>query len=542
MDLASFLRYLPYLHETSSKWPPDPPYCRSGDQQKRKVKSIALFPKTYTVSIEPHYASESVGSCYFRCTSSADAAIRGAADSLFPSLEAIVFLPDFDTSSAGEWGIIASPSGSTTTAGTASASSPSSESTKPPHFLRNELQNVSSFTTRSAMSRSSHNNRNVSEGEEAALYFRFNNQFVFYVDYSQIKSVEFNKAQQNSPPSIDSLLIAFDCCYFHVYNYESPESSSSNNQAALNNFASNLDPLVFASGLLQKYLLGRRCKVPWENLVYNYPLNIGSVDSSSEFAEPGGTSDPSSNEPGQQQETTDHTMGQPASQTSALSCLGSEGSASTTVEKDKSICNNAEAVATVAVTAVSTEDADSNKIFLNAYDIPLEKLFALPEGAKSVLNVADLLLPLFVKKRRQQMEQNRDAVDSIIRMAQERLPMQNNYSDTITDTSNKSTVAAQQFSVLEKNSVIGRWQQDDVMVFEENCERTHKKLKEDIDKCFTQLFPPSRVRLSQQAAATALPQQDPSEVVHNAKRLIQMFKVSTASRHLFAMDYCNLNH
>jgi hypothetical protein len=345
MDLDSFLRYLPYLHETSKKWPPDMHYS-SGYQQKHKVQSKTLFPKTYAVSIEPLASSENVGTCYFRCTSSrsstssrsTEAAIGGALEtvSLVTTIEAIVFLTDMDASTAGEhWAIVASPSGSTTTAGT--TYSPSSDSTKPPpspHFMRHNLY---------AMERS-HRKQKSYEGEQPALFFRFNNQAVFYVDYSQIKSIQFDKALQNSSSSVNSLLIEFDCCYFRVYN-DNDFSEGRRVKAATN----SSDSLSYAKCLLHKYILGRKCQIPWESLAVNYPLNIRSVGTSSETVEQGSASDPSSShEPGQQHETTDHSIGQPASQNSALSFPGSEGSPSSTTTGNNKPMSGKKALSTGA--------------------------------------------------------------------------------------------------------------------------------------------------------------------------------------------------
>jgi hypothetical protein len=536
MDLDSFLRYLPYLHETSKKWPPDMHYS-SGYQQKRKVQSNTLFPKTYAVSIEPLASSENVGTCYFRYTSSSsstssrstEAAIGGALEtaSLVTTIEAIVFLTDMDASATGEhWAIVASPSGSTTTAGT--TCSPSSDSTKPPppsHFMRHNLY---------AMERS-HRNQKSDGGEQPALFFRFNNRAVFYVDYSQIKSVQFDKVLQNSSSPVDSLLIEFDCCYFRVYNGDdSPEGRR------VNATTNSSDSLSYAKCLLQKYLLGRKCQIPWESLTVNYPLNIRSVGTSSETLEQGSASDPSSShEPGQQQETTDHSIGQPASQNSTLSFPGSEGSPSSTTTGNNKPMGDEKSLATGA----SATSSPILKTFQSVYDIPSDYLAALPNGAQTILHSANLLLPSSLKKRKQQIKQNCDAIDSILQMAQQRLPQQNPVTNAHYTSEEKSSLIAQMFAVLEKNSVTTvSDQQGDLAIFEENYDHAEKRLKEDVEKCFFQLFPPSRARSSQPKAVTAPPSEDPSEVFQNAEKLIQLLKVSAASRHLFAMNYCYLKN
>lgn len=537
MDLDSFLRYLPYLHETSKKWPPDMHGSSSGFPQKRKLHSTTLFPDTCAVSIEPLASTENVGPCYFRCTNSrsAEAAIGETSEpvSLVTRLEAIVILPDWDASvTAGEQhlAIVASPSGSTTTAGT--ACTPSSDSTKllppPPHIRHHNLYAMDG----------SRKSQQSDEAEQLSLFFRFNNQSVFYVDYSQIKSVELDKAQQNSDSSsIDSLIIEFDCCYFRVYNnddFDSPERRRSTTSPS--------DRLLYAKCLFHKFILGQRCLVPWESLTTaNYPWNIGSVGTSSETVEQSSTSDPSSSyEPGQQQEQTDHSIGQPASQNSTLSFPGSEESpASTTItEQHKPMSGERH---------VGVTSSPRSRTIHSVYDLPLDYLTALPNGGvKTVLHSADLLLPLSLKKRKQQIEQNCDAIDAILHGVQQKawIPQQNQCHMGTDDnnTSQMSSLTAHMFAVLEKNSIATTLgQQDDLVIFEENYDHTEKRLKEDVEKCFTQFFPPSRVRFSQQKAEAALlPSKDPSEVFQNAERLIQILKVSTASRHVFAMDYCYL--
>jgi hypothetical protein len=513
----------------------------SGFPQKRKLHSTTLFSETCAVSIESLAATENVGTCYFRCTNSrsAEATIGEATEpvSLITRLEAVVFLPEWDSSVTGgeqHWAIVQSPSGSTTTAGT--ACTPSSDSTKllppPPHIRRHTFY---------AMDRS-RTNQQSNEAEQLALFFRFNNQSVFYVDYSQIKSVELDKARQNSASStIDSLIIEFDCCYFRVYNnddVDSPERRSTTSPS---------DRLLYAKCLFHKYILGQRCLVPWESLTTaNYPWNIGSVGTSSETAEQSSTSEPSSShEPGQQQEQTDPSISQPASQNSTLSFPGSEESPASTAitEKDKPLSGATNALSTTYAGGTSSP---TSRIIQSVYDLPSDYLTALPTGGvETVLHSANLLLPLSLKKRKQQIEQNCDAIVAVLHGAQQKkwLP-QRNHDHMGTDDNNisqMSSLAAHMFAVLEKNSTATTLgQHDDLGIFEENYDHTQKRLKEDVEKCFTQLFPSSRVRFSQQNVVAAPPSMDPYEVFQKAERLIQMLKVSTASRHVFAMEYCCL--
>lgn len=484
MDISSFLSLIPYFHETSCKWPPEP--CCSGEQHPKNSYPgqeqcssgipIPLLRNIFEVSIEP--ASEGAGQCVFK---------NSKGYSSLNKLEATLVLFDLDSSDAMEVsGItnLASPSGSSTTAGTEGNSQSQSPNNIP---IRKEAEQTTTMTSnlnggRFYLPNSSAMSADINLPE---LYFRFNEDSIFFVDHSQIKSVKYVKAQRKTnilpeemSTTMDSLLITFDCCYFHI---ASPVSAAT-------------EPLILACRLFQKHLIGSKCKVPWERL---YSIKCGYTDPSFEQ----GSSDPSCNQHGQQHETADPSIEQ---QNSASQTSG---------ETDGSECQQNQ----IGKEAIQ----DNNTTRMVGDEIPLEDLYSFTTGAENVLRAADRLLPQSARKRRRQIMEH-DAIDGLINAAQ---------NWPATNSSNDTSLIAQEFSILIK----GSGGEDDPMNYETTYESSHKLLKEDIDNCFTQLYP-RRGRDAQQVL-----QVDPSEIAHNANGLAQRYKVSTMSRHIAAMDY-NFQH
>lgn len=479
MDVASFLSLIPYFHETSCKWPPEP--CCSGEQHPKNSYpgqeqclpgvSIPLFQNSFEVSIEP--ASDGAGQCFFK---------NSKGYSSLSKLEATLVVFDLDPSDAMEVSGItnmASPSGSSTTAGTTC----NSQSQSPNNIsIRKEVEQTTTITSNLNGSRFYFPNSSAmsSDVNLPELYFRFNGDSIFFVDHSQIKSVKYVKVQRktNTLPedmstATDSLLITFDCCYFHI---ASPVSAAR-------------EPLILACRLLQKHLIGIRCKVPWERL---YNIKCGYSDPSFEQ----GSSDPSCNQHGQQNETADPSIEQQNS------------SSQTSRETDGSEHQQKE------ITKEATLD---NKTRIITDDIPLEDCYSFTTRAENVLQAADRLLPQSARKRIRQIMEH-DVIDSLINTAQ-------NFPTT--NSGNNNSLIPEEFSVLIK----GSGGDDDPMNFETTYESSQKQLKEDIDDCFTQLYRP-RGKEAQQMLKI-----EPSEVAINANGLAQRYKVTTMSRHIAAMDY-----
>jgi hypothetical protein len=590
MDRFAFLQCLPYLHKCPGKrWPPKVSSRSNAGTEEDALISIPVLwsssiDRHFVVSIEPTVdidngnaptstGARSIGPIGFGVDASPEVSTidksSQSQSSLDPCLcrfEAV--LTNVHPLEAGEMGLMsaASPSGSSTTTTTTtthisgsqshSQSSPAMQGNTTTGTRRSLLSSLLSTTPKAAptpaqaqptprpySSSTPRQRRSLTPVSQPHLFFRFDDKFTSFVDYSQLISASVEEGDSDGPLPA-SLLLHFEGCCFRVFCQNSvdagePSTTTSTTPTATNSLHhdGSASSLMVIKDVLTQWLVEMPCPTP---------DNLQQLEVEDQGETSGEGSDPSSHQPGQREDSgfdqEDSLNDYGVTATQAMDVVGATKFPPPLSNTDQDGDDNDEPKAQDSQDQ-SPKGKDDEQLVRHEerktlLEGEMKTTFIAEEHdassfatSEDIVDAAEQIVRPLYRKRKLGLDQGWHAIESVISSEPD--------SDAILKASFISMESA--FSQAMADSAI---KQEESQLDLQNCDGACEKLDSELNECLEVLFPGPRSRGTRATAFSGRSSPSPTSAnkIDNSSEtilhLIQKQRVATAARHLIAIEGC----